>query len=48
MKLKKVNFKNKFNVHPQLSLNRRINLLLYLNKSWNEEWGGHLELWDRN
>tara|TARA_Y100000816_G_C26058906_1_gene555871 strand:- start:265 stop:1083 length:819 start_codon:yes stop_codon:yes gene_type:complete len=37
-----------FNVHPQLSLNRRINLLLYLNKSWNEEWGGHLELWDRN
>ena len=36
-----------FNVHPQLNLNRRLNLLLYLNKDWKEEWGGHLELWDR-
>lgn len=36
-----------FNVHPQLNLNRRINLLLYLNKNWKEEWGGHLELWDK-
>ena len=37
-----------FNVHPQLNLNRRLNLLLYLNKDWKEEWGGHLELWDRD
>lgn len=36
-----------FNVHPQLKLNRRLNLLLYLNKDWKEEWGGHLELWDK-
>jgi len=36
-----------FNVHPQLNLNRRLNLLLYLNKDWKEDWGGHLELWDR-
>ena len=37
-----------FNLHPQLKLNRRLNLLLYLNKDWKEEWGGHLELWDKN
>ena len=37
-----------FNVHPQLNLNRRLNLLLYLNKEWKEEWGGHLELWDKD
>ena len=37
-----------FNLHPQLNLNRRLNLLLYLNKDWKEEWGGHLELWDKD
>jgi Rps23 Pro-64 3,4-dihydroxylase Tpa1-like proline 4-hydroxylase len=34
-----------FNIHPELSLYRRINLLIYLNEDWHEEWGGHLELW---
>ena len=36
-----------FNRHPKLKLDRRLNLLLYLNREWQEEWGGHLELWDR-
>jgi hypothetical protein len=36
-----------FNMHPTLKLDRRINLLLYMNKDWKEEYGGHLELWDR-
>lgn len=35
-----------FNVHPKLKLDRRLNLLVYLNKDWREEYGGHLELWD--
>lgn len=35
-----------FNVHPKLKLDRRANMLVYLNKEWREEWGGHLELWD--
>jgi hypothetical protein len=37
-----------FNLHPKLRLDRRINLLLYLNKDWREEYGGELELWDRD
>jgi hypothetical protein len=37
-----------FNEHPRLKLDRRLNLLLYLNREWQEEWGGHLELWDRD
>jgi hypothetical protein len=34
-----------FNVHPKLKVDRRANMLVYLNKDWREEWGGHLELW---
>lgn len=35
-----------FNVHPKLKLDRRLNMLIYLNRDWREEYGGHLELWD--
>ena len=37
-----------FNRHERLKLDRRLNLLLYLNKNWQEEYGGHLELWDKD
>lgn len=37
-----------FNRYEHLKLDRRLNLLLYLNLDWNEEYGGHLELWDRS
>jgi len=36
-----------FNIHPLMKLDRRLNLLIYLNKDWHESYGGHLELWDR-
>ena len=26
---------------------RRINVLVYLNKDWKEEYGGHFEVWNR-
>ncbi len=35
-----------FNWHPKLKLDRRLNLLVYLNQDWEEEYGGHLEMWD--
>lgn len=37
-----------FNRHTHFQLDRRLNLLLFLNRNWKEEYGGHLELWDRN
>jgi Rps23 Pro-64 3,4-dihydroxylase Tpa1-like proline 4-hydroxylase len=35
-----------FRRHLSYNLERRLNLLLYLNEDWKEEYGGHLELWD--
>lgn len=37
-----------YNYHPETKLDRRLNLLIYLNKDWKESYGGHLELWSRN
>lgn len=35
-----------FNVEQKTRMRRQLNLLLYLNRDWNEDWGGHLELWN--
>lgn len=35
-----------FNKHPEYKLDRRLNVLVYLNKDWKEEYGGHFELWN--
>jgi len=34
--------------HMDTGLYRRINLLLYLNKDWNPDWGGSLQLYDKD
>lgn len=36
-----------FNKHRWTKLDRRLNVLIYLNKDWEEAWGGHFELWDK-
>ena len=35
-----------FNKHPDTKLDRRINVLVYLNKNWKTEYGGQFELWN--
>ena len=37
-----------FNFIPDRALHRRLNLLLYLNSAWEEAWGGHIQLWDKD
>jgi hypothetical protein len=43
------------NIHADFSTHhthetwaRRVNILLYLNEEWRDEWGGKLELWDKD
>jgi len=34
--------------HPYLEKERRLNIILYMNKEWKEEWNGQTELWDKD
>lgn len=36
-----------FNVHKQMRVERRLNILIYLNPEWKEEYGGCFEVWDK-
>ncbi len=36
-----------FNHHQQMNLERRLNVLIYLNYDWKEAWGGSFEIWDK-
>ena len=35
-----------FNIHADRGIHRRVNLLIFFNKDWKEEYGGHTELWN--
>lgn len=35
-----------YNYHPITRLDRRLNVLVYLNQDWKPGWNGSLELWD--
>lgn len=35
-----------FRLNKKLNVERRLNVIIYLNEGWQEEFGGNLELWD--
>ena len=35
-----------YNLHPKTKLHRRLNILVYMNQDWKDEYEGHLQLWD--
>lgn len=37
-----------YNIHPISGKERRINLIIYMNKDWKDEYGGKIELYDIN
>ncbi len=36
-----------YNIHPIHKKQRKLNLLIFFNKEWEEGWGGQLELWNK-
>ncbi len=44
-----LNIHTDFTVHPRHpTWRRRVNLILYLTSDWDEAWGGHTDVWDRD
>jgi len=44
-----LNIHTDFNTHHyHRHWRRRVNLILYLNPKWQQQWGGSIELWDRD
>ncbi len=44
----KLNVHLDYSIHPKLKLQRKLNLIIYLEEDWNPEWGGNLEFWSHN
>lgn len=42
----KLNTHLDYSMHPKLNLERRINIIIYLNPNWKKNWGGCLGFWD--
>lgn len=37
-----------YSIHPKLKLERRLNLIVYLNEGWKQGFNGELELWNHD
>lgn len=41
----KLNTHLDYSIHPKLGKQRKLNLIVYLNSEWEDDWGGNLGLW---
>ena len=41
----KLNTHLDYSVHPKLELQRKLNIIIYLNSNWQKVWGGSLGMW---
>ena len=42
----KLNTHLDYSLHPKMKLQRKLNIIIYMNSNWKKEWGGSLGLWD--
>lgn len=43
-----LNVHKDYSIHPKLGLQRKLNLIVYVSKDWNPDWGGGLEFWSHD
>lgn len=41
----KLNTHLDYSIHPKLGMQRKLNIIVYLNSRWKPDWGGQLGLW---
>lgn len=41
----KLNTHLDYSIHPKLGLQRKLNIIIYLNSNWKQKWGGELGFW---
>ena len=41
----KLNVHLDYSIHPKLKLQRKLNIIIYLNSNWKKKWGGELGFW---
>ena len=44
----KLNIHLDYSIHPKLKLQRKLNLIIYLEEDWNPNWEGNLEFWSHD
>jgi hypothetical protein len=37
-----------YTIHPITGKERRLSIMVYMSKDWDESWGGNLKMWDEN
>jgi hypothetical protein len=44
----KLNLHKDYSMHPKVPLERKFNIIIYLTKNWNPEWGGGIQFWSHD
>ena len=37
-----------YDIHPKMDMQRKLNIIIYMQPDWKDEWGGNLGLWSHN
>lgn len=43
-----LNLHKDYSIHPKLGMMRKLNLIIYMNPIWQDDWHGHLEFWSHD